>query len=146
MLDVLETRALIEPHLASLAARRITVDQLDALKATVKAMRAGHVTSDTFQALAREFHTIVAAAANSSVLSLLASGLHKIGGGDVVGIEYGPLQVESTAAAHERITAALEARDSELAADLWSKHLRDAERYWKKAYADESARPVSWTI
>ncbi|MER7006081.1 FadR/GntR family transcriptional regulator [Dactylosporangium sp. NPDC000555] len=146
MLDVMETRSFIEPHLASLAARRITVEQLEGLQATIDQMREPGITNETFQQLAREFHTLVAQAANSPVLSLLAVGLHKIGGGDVVGIAYGPVQVEGTAKAHERILSALTARDSERAAEYWGRHLREAERFWRKDFSNEAAAPVRWTL
>jgi DNA-binding FadR family transcriptional regulator len=146
MLDVVETREIIEAHLVRLAARKITTDELERLDATTEAMRVEGLTSDAFQALAREFHSLVARAARSPVLRVFAAGLHKIGGGDVVGIQYGPLQIEHTARAHEEIAIALRQRDGELAAKLWSKHLEAAKRYWMRQFPDEVHQIIKWAI
>jgi len=146
MIDVLEARATIEPHLAYLAASRATPEQIAAMRGTVEAMRQKSIDDRDFQQLATQFHDMVADAACSSVLSLLAAGLHSIAGGDSVGIAYGSRQIRGTADAHERIIDAIEARDSGLALQLWTRHLKEAETYWRKAYSKEITRSVEWTI
>jgi DNA-binding FadR family transcriptional regulator len=146
MLDVLDARAAIEPRLASLAAERVTPHQVTQMRESVAAMREKGVADREFQLLATRFHDMVADAAGSRVLSLLAAGLHSIAGGDSVGIAYGPRQIRGTADAHERIINAIEARDPELAAQLWQQHLGEAERFWRKAYPKEITRTVEWTI
>jgi GntR family transcriptional repressor for pyruvate dehydrogenase complex len=146
MLDVMEARAFIEPQLARLAAQRILPQEVELLSSSVEKMLDGDITSHEFERLATEFHNVVARTARSPVLGLLASGLHYIGGGEIVGIHYGPAQVRGTAVAHRDIVAALESHDSELAAKLWSKHLETAEKYWRKNFPAEVTAPVVWTL
>jgi DNA-binding FadR family transcriptional regulator len=146
MLDVMAARALIEPELVRKAAVRITSAELESLRDNIRAMREPDVSNIRYTALARDFHNLVADAAKSPVLNVLSMGLHKIGGGESVGVEYGPLQVTSTAKSHEAIAQALEDGDAERAAQLWSKHLGDAEKYWRRAFPHEVAQPVTWTI
>ena len=146
MLDVMAARMLVEPELARHAATRISSPELAELRQNIEAMRSETLTSSGYTRLAQEFHTLVSNAARSPVLSVLALGLHKIGGGDNVGIEYGPIQFGGTARSHSKIVDALDARDPELAAELWRRHLADAEKYWRKAFPQEAAQAVTWTI
>jgi GntR family transcriptional regulator, transcriptional repressor for pyruvate dehydrogenase complex len=146
MLDVMEARAFIEPQLARLAAKRITAEEIELLTGTVDAMLGDQMTSHEFERLASEFHSLVASAARSPVLSVLTGGLHSIGGGEIVGVHYGKVQVVSTATAHREIIAALESGDADEAALLWSRHLDSAVRYWKKKFPNEVTEPVVWTL
>jgi GntR family transcriptional regulator, transcriptional repressor for pyruvate dehydrogenase complex len=146
MLNVLDARMVLEPALVELAAARITSEELDALRATISEIRAPGATERTYLDSAERFHNLVAEAAHSPVLSYVSAGLHRIAGGEVVGIMYPERERLATATSHERITDALASGDGELAKDLWRAHLMDARRYWMQRFPENAKMPVKWTI
>ena len=141
MWDVLDARLAMEPTLARMAARRITSEDLEALRETVRNMRDQLEIQDRFTAEAHRFHEIVFRAAEAPILSYLCSGLEKI-----TGITYAPPERLGTASAHEAIIKALDARDSDLAADLWEAHLTDAGEHWRRQFPERAANSVQWTL
>lgn len=144
--DVLDARIAFEPFLAELAAQRITPSELLGLRATVEAMRRERASERVYLTAARDFHDLVAEVAGQPVLSHLSAGLHRIAGGEGVGISYAEPSRLSTVSAHEEIIEALEARDGERAKQLWETHLISARKYWKKRFPENAQRPVEWTL
>jgi GntR family transcriptional regulator, transcriptional repressor for pyruvate dehydrogenase complex len=146
MLNVLEARRVVEPVLVRLAATRISDEQIDELRATIAALRIPNVSEDAYLRQSERFHNVVSEAGGSPVLSVVAAGLHRIGGGEIVGIRYGPREVAATAAAHEKVVEALAGHDEDQAVVAWEAHLFDAGRYWKRYYEEAASEPVTWTV
>ena len=146
ILQVLEARLVIEPPLAALAAKRVTVYELDAMQATVDNIREHPGSEAVFLRESELFHNLVADAADSPVLSHISAGLHSIAASESAGVKYEPRQYLTIAKSHEDIIGALRARDSELAEDLWRKHLSAAVAYWTKRYPKQTTPAIEWSI
>jgi DNA-binding GntR family transcriptional regulator len=124
--DLLEIRALLEPLCASRAARRRTPEQLGRLKELTalgqESVRSGRL--DDLTRLNSRFHEVLAEASGSSLLAGLITQLGwKIAW--VYAVEL-PRRATDSWDEHERICAALEARDAELAGRLVTEHIAHA--------------------
>ena len=142
--DVLEARQALEPMMAQLAVQRITPAQIDALQQTVDEILDNAEDHEIFRDANQRFHTLVAEAAGSVVLSVFAETLKSIADGAVAGVSYNANRRKAVAAAHQRVIDALRARDGAAAAEAMLVHLDEAGRYWARKYSDLVSRPVHW--
>ena len=135
LLDVFEVRRILEPSAVALAAPRITDAEIVELRRQLS-----EVGSDTpIDELVQhdlEFHHTIATSAGNAYLTSILDGLSNSTVRARVwrGItERG--SVERTLAEHERIVAALEARDIELARALTLTHISGVERWLRESVA-----------
>lgn len=124
--DLLEIRARLEPLCASRAAHRRTPEQLGRLKELTalgqESVRSGRL--DDLTRLNSRFHEVLAEASGSSLLAGLITQLGwKIAW--VYAVEL-PRRATDSWDEHERICAALEARDAESAERLVTEHIAHA--------------------
>ncbi len=129
--DLLETRQIIEPQAAALAAQRATAEELDAIQSLLDQCQSALAHGQPDADLSARFHLALAQAAHNdvlvmfieSILGLLqARGAHSH---EIPGYEGWEL------ASHQQIVDALRAGDGPLAQRLMADHL------------DESARRLS---
>jgi GntR family transcriptional repressor for pyruvate dehydrogenase complex len=137
VLEVLEVRRYLEPAATALAASRIDVAGLRALRAAIGKMRqAGD--DEEFVAQDANFHAGVAEAAGNGTLASLLAGLSSqtmrvralraMTGADVL---------EGTIAQHEAIYAALAAGDPNLASALATQHVVTTESWLRQRVATD---------
>lgn len=122
--DLAEARLEIEPRCAGLAARRVTDEQLAALRALQSTMARSHTRAEFFAANAR-FHGLIAEASGNAVLAAVIGGLTapiRTLTDDPVRIR--EAEMAQTVRVHEVIIAALTARDPVAAESAMRSHLR----------------------
>lgn len=132
LVEVFEVRKLLEPAATALAAQRISSEQVQELRDSLKAMREAH---DPEELVMRdiEFHAHVASATgNASLCSILEAistrGLRaRIWRASVTGMK------TMTLSQHSLILDALAARDAVLARSAATIHVSESER-WLKEY------------
>ncbi len=126
-----ELRELVEPGLASLAARRRDPAVETALRATVVEMAEAAERGDLLLAVAAdaEFHRILAHATGNSIIDdLMTQLMHVIGEERRASLQI-PGQIARAIAGHHAILDAVTRGDPDAAAEAMRQHLRDAIYY-----------------
>jgi DNA-binding FadR family transcriptional regulator len=139
---IIETRLVIEPGIAALAAERAAANDLVGIRACLATMRE-HVTADTlFLEENRRFHDLVAFASGNPVFRFLLPALHWISDGS--GISYSDAERRRILRALARIVDAIEARDPERASLTMRRFFEASLVYLDRTYPDAMARPITW--
>ena len=134
--DVYDARNIIEPPCAALLARNRTQADLDQLRTAVESARAALDDPATLVRLHNEFHALVIDLAGNQTISALNGMVRHI-------IELSTLShmvadtgtpanvraIRKGFRAHELLIDHLAAGDADAAAELWAKHLDEAETY-----------------
>ena len=141
---VTDARLLLEPMAARSAARHITKAAIRDLRAINAELEASQADIEAFAAANRRFHSTIAENCGNIVLQIFAETLLTIGDGRSVGVSYAARQVVAIADSHERIIAALAAREEDAAEAAMRDHLDEAMVYWKRRFGDLVSRPVRW--
>jgi GntR family transcriptional regulator, transcriptional repressor for pyruvate dehydrogenase complex len=140
---IIETRWVVEPGIAALAAEHATDDDLAALRACVDAIRDGLDDGERFIAENRRFHDLLAFASGNPVFRFLLPALHWISDGG--GIDYSAVERKRILRANRAILAAIEARDAQRAYDATRAFFTASLAYADAAHPDVMARPLTWT-
>ena len=140
---IVETRWVVEPGIAALAAERASADDLVALRAGLTAMRAQLGDGARFQEENRRFHDLIAFASGNPVFRFLLPALHWISDG--AGVEYSPAERRRILRAMRRILAAIEARDAAAAYASMQRFFAMSLAYLDRTYPQVMARPVAWS-
>ena len=142
--EVLSARGAIEPVIAREAAGRVTKAQLDELDVTIDKIRTNADNQTVFVEQNNRFHTLIAESSDSIVLRVFCETLQSIWDGTSVGVAYNAPRRIAVADAHERIVAALRAKDGKEAEAQMARHLQEAATYWKKKFPALIDKPVTW--
>lgn len=142
--SVLEARAVLEPALARKAAERISDEQLEALHASLVAMREHLDDVDFFLAENERFHIIIAEAAGNPVFTLVISSLNWICDGTPLGVEYPQASREAVCKEHARIHQAIAAHDQDRAEAAMAVHIGDFASYLERKYPQVVDAPLRW--
>jgi GntR family transcriptional regulator, transcriptional repressor for pyruvate dehydrogenase complex len=142
--DVLEARALLEPILAAHAAEQITAARLAELKEMTARMRDSVDDAERFLADNERFHVLIAQAAGNHVFALVMASLNWIFDATQIGVSYSRDARSSICDAHERIVAAIESRDSTLAAASMTMHIAEMEKYLARFYPAAASTIIRW--
>ncbi|MGH7786973.1 MAG: FadR/GntR family transcriptional regulator, partial [Candidatus Binatia bacterium] len=140
--SIIETRWVVEPGLAALAAERASPADLDALRASLAAMRAALGDAARFQEEHRRFHDLLALASGNPVLRFLLPALHWISDG--AAIAYNPAERRRVLRATRAILAAIEAGDGPRAYQAMQRFFSASLAYLDRTYPEALARPLSW--
>jgi len=140
---IVETRFVVEPGMAALAAERASTDDLRALRECLVAMRAALRHAPRFQEENRRFHDLLAFASGNPVFRFLLPALHWISDG--AGIEYSEAERARILRAMRQILAAVEAHDAAGAAASMQRFFALSLAYLDRTYPDIMARPVAWS-
>jgi DNA-binding FadR family transcriptional regulator len=140
---IVETRWVVEPGMAALAAERASAADLDALRGCLDAMRAQLGETARFQEENRRFHDLLAFASGNPVLRFLLPALHWISDGAPV--EYSPAERRRILRAMRQILAAVEGRDRTAAYESMQRFFAMSLAYLDRTYPDVLARPVAWS-
>lgn len=129
--DLIETRLMLESESASLAAVRATVQDLEAIRATVMGMAGALAQREEFLAHDLEFHLLIAQASKNSILfSLLGTTRgylqewikRTLGQGEEA-TDTVPQRAELSVKQHEEVVEAVSAGDAERARQAMSDHI-----------------------
>jgi DNA-binding FadR family transcriptional regulator len=139
---IVETRWVVEPGMAALAAERASEADLVALRDCLAAMRAELRDAARFQAENRRFHDLLAFASGNPVFRFLLPALHWISAG--AGVEYSEAERGRIVRAMRQILTAVEARDGQGAYDAMRRFFTMSLEYLDRTYPDLMARPLTW--
>ena len=140
---IVETRWVVEPAMAALAAERATAQDLDRLRACLEAMRTHLGDAARFQEENRRFHDLLAFASGNPVLRFLLPALHWISDGAPV--EYSEADRRRILRAMRDILAAVESRDRTAAYESMQRFFEMSLAYLERSYPDVMSRPVAWS-
>ena len=143
--EVMEARAWLEPIVAASAAAMIGKPAIAALREVNAGIAEAPDDLEAFTRQNRRFHSLIAENCGNVVLQTFSETLIAVGDGRSVGITYSATQVNAIVEAHERIIAALEAGDAQLAEESMREHLGEASTYWRRKFGELTSRPVRWT-
>lgn len=142
--SVIEARGSLEPAMSELASVRISDEDLAALSDNVEAMRAGLDDTEVFMALNLEFHDLIAKASGNVLFAYMVEALTDIFDGTKLGVEYPRRHRAGICDAHERIHAAVRARDPMAAGVAMREHLAEYAEYVTRKYPDVVQSPIRW--
>ena len=140
---IVETRWVVEPGIAALAAERASAADLSALRDCVEALRAALGDGDRFITENRRFHDLLAFAGGNPVFRFLLPALHWISDG--AGIDYRVEERRRILRANRAILAAIESRDAQRAYAAMRRFFTASLAYLDDAHPDVMARPLTWT-
>jgi GntR family transcriptional regulator, transcriptional repressor for pyruvate dehydrogenase complex len=125
--EIFELRRMLEPHIAGLAARRITRRQIEALKMLVYEQEKRHLYGEDDSELDAAFHLRIAVAArNTLIVEVLKTLDHIIGESRSPALQNQERQKVSMRT-HYMIVDALERRDPVSAEQAMNMHLQEIE-------------------
>ncbi|HSP97344.1 MAG TPA: FCD domain-containing protein [Candidatus Dormibacteraeota bacterium] len=140
---IVETRWVVEPGIAALAAERATDDEVAALRACLAAMREALADSRRFAEENRRFHDLLAYASGNPLFRFLVPALHWISDG--AGGDYSGEERRRILRGMADILAAIEARAPAVAYDLTRAFFGASLAYLDRAHGDLMARPLRWS-
>jgi DNA-binding GntR family transcriptional regulator len=144
LLQIIEVRTVNECHAARLAAGRITVAQVTALKQVLRRTEAALARRDTeaLTLLDREFHDIIARAAGNPIIAALLANLHD----RAARFWFISLEREAHQPAvlqeHRAILDALAAQDPAAAAQAMGRHIAAFRRNVMRLIGPAASRPA----
>ena len=140
---IIETRWVVEPGIAALAAERAGADDIAALRACVAAMRAALADGRRFAEETRRFHDLLAYASGNPLFRFLVPALHWISVG--AGVEYSAVERKRILRGMGDILAAIETRAPAVAYDLTRAFFGASLAYLERAHPEVMARPLRWS-
>ena len=135
-----EVRLVLEVEIAGLAARRAQPDDLRAMERELERQRGADADRAAYVASDVAFHAALAAAAHNELFPVLLNSISDVMA-EVRQLGFGvPSTHEAAIMHHERILAAVTARDAPAAVRAMKAHLRDSERVLRQGLEMEAAR------
>jgi GntR family transcriptional repressor for pyruvate dehydrogenase complex len=141
---LVEARTAIEPMISSLAASRMTTEDLADLEASVKLMSDELGNEESFLESNRNFHGIIAWSCGNALFGYMMESLLGIMDGTIIGMDYPERRRVATLTAHEEIYAALAARDQVVSEERMREHLEAFVRYADRRYPEVLSRVIPW--
>lgn len=142
--DVSDARLALEPMMARLAAQRITPEQIADLRDSIEIMTQSYDAPVEFWAQNQRFHSAVAEAGDSRVISMVVDAVKFIADGASSGVHYGRDELEDVVQAHTKIVDLLEAGDAEGAAVAMHHHLDVGRRFIAKNQPGTLRSRIHW--
>jgi len=122
-----EVRKLVEPYLARLAAERLNQDGLEALSDCNQACKEALLLGQSMSGHEINFHRILAEASHNPVLILILDFVNNVLTDSKTHLQPGAAFSKQVVSAHERILAAMIARDPERAESEMRDHVSEVE-------------------
>jgi GntR family transcriptional regulator, transcriptional repressor for pyruvate dehydrogenase complex len=141
---VLEARMGLEPMMASLAATRMSKDELDALRVSVEEMKEGIKDPAVFAETNRRFHNIIAWGSGNVLFGYLIDALLGIIERTVMGIDYPQRRSSLVIEAHSSIYEALASGDEATSMTAMQSHFSEYIGYAEKKFPEVLDRTVTW--
>lgn len=143
--EVVETRAVIEPHLASRAAELATGEDIDRMREAVEAESDLVDDEPEFLLASRRFHRAVAAASHTRPLERLYFAISGVADGQALGVTYGRKVLVAAVRTHRAILDAIEGKDAERAYAATAKQLSDQAALMRDKYPELLERRIRLT-
>lgn len=140
--SIVETRWVVEPGIAALAAERASAEDLAALRQCLEAMREQVHDGRRFQEENRRFHDLIAFASGNPVFRFLLPALHWISDGAAV--EYSERERRRVLRGTRAVLDAIAARDATAAYGTTQRFFAMSLEYLDRTYPDVMARPLTW--
>jgi len=121
--DLFEARLIVEAENARIAARKISEEDIDRLKKCVDFEADELNDQDKFIQSDVEFHRIINESVDNAFLNRFATSLHVLGKASREITGHIPGVIEQSLVDHQKIVAAMEARDGDAAASAMKSHL-----------------------
>jgi len=129
--ELTDARLLIEPGVAALAAQYAQPEQIDRLRQAIREYRAT-VEQDGDRTIKDiDFHVVLAEASHNMVLEMLVKGLVPLIFKSVSDLKFEPTDRTRGILGHQKILAAVEARDVSSAQKAMLEHVTLMATYWK---------------
>ena len=142
--SIVEVRSAMEPMISSLAATRISEDELTALRETVDQMRSELNDQDLFLDANKRFHDIIAWSSGNALFGYIIESLLGIMDGTVIGIDYPQHRRAAILKAHVEIYDALAARDPEASQARMREHIDAYEQYARRKFPQLLNEMIPW--
>ncbi|MFD9194942.1 FadR/GntR family transcriptional regulator [Streptomyces phaeochromogenes] len=141
--EVFDARLIVEPALAAQAAHHREDRQVERLRENQEELLNAPRGGPEFLRINREFHTLLAEAAQNRPLAALWSALSAIADGHQAGVRYTPAALGGTITSHRKIIEAVESQDADAAARAMGHHLTAAQDYVRRYYRHLVDGPVT---
>jgi len=139
---IIETRLVIEPGIAALAAIHAVPADLAAIRACLQTMQAQVGADAVFLEENRRFHDLIAFASGNPVFRFLLPALHWISDGS--GISYSDSERRRILRALREIAEAIETREPERASITMQRFFEASLAHLDRTYPQAMARPITW--
>lgn len=141
-----EARGALEPVMASLAASRITAEQLQELERSLADMSDDLEDVEVYLDANRRFHNVVAWASGNALFGHLIEVM--VGAMDISGaahgIQYPVKRRQAVLQAHQEIFEAISAADSEQAEKSMRAHIDEYLLYASRKYPEALTKRIRW--
>jgi GntR family transcriptional regulator, transcriptional repressor for pyruvate dehydrogenase complex len=142
--SIVEVRSAMEPMISSLAATRISEDELTALRETVDQMQSELNDQYLFLDANKRFHDIIAWSSGNALFGYIIESLLGIMDGTVIGIDYPQHRRAAILKAHVEIYDALAARDPEASEARMREHIDAYEQYARRKFPQLLNEMIPW--
>jgi GntR family transcriptional regulator, transcriptional repressor for pyruvate dehydrogenase complex len=142
--NIVEVRSAVEPMISSLAATRMTEEELGELRGTVDQMREEIDDQYSFLDANKRFHDIIAWSSGNALFGYVIESLLGIMDGTVIGIDYPGYRRSAILKAHVEIYDALESRDPEASEARMREHIQAYERYAERKFPQLMNETIPW--
>lgn len=143
VMEVVESREVIEPALAARAARHRSDEDVVGIRAAQDALAAAIDDEEAFILHNREFHGRIASASGNEPMNLFWQAISQIADGHIAGVRYRRSDRLAAVKIHERILDAITTGDADGAAALMSKHVCAMHAYMQRHYPAVLRRGVA---
>ncbi|UMG94821.1 FCD domain-containing protein [Nocardioides sp. TF02-7] len=130
--------------ISSLAASRMSDEQLVELRGTVDQMRSDIDDQYSFLDANKRFHDVIAWSSGNALFGYIIESLLSIMDGTAIGIDYPQYRREAILKAHQEIYDSLAARDPELAMERMREHIEAYERYAERKFPQVMNEIIPW--
>jgi DNA-binding FadR family transcriptional regulator len=141
---IVEVRTVMEPLISSLAAERISDEDLSELEATIAQMRDRMDDQHSFLDANKRFHDIIAWSSGNTLFGYVIESLLGIMDGTALGVDYPGHRRTAILRAHEEIYEALKARDPKQAEARMRDHIEAYERYAERKFPQVLKETIPW--
>jgi GntR family transcriptional regulator, transcriptional repressor for pyruvate dehydrogenase complex len=142
--SIVQVRSALEPMTSSLAAARMTDDELRAIEDSVFQMRDELDNERSFLEASTRFHDLIAWSSGNALFGYIVDSLLGIMDGSVIGIDYPPHRRTAILAAHVEIFEALKSRDPVVAEASMRRHIDEYERYAERKFPHLLDEVIPW--
>jgi GntR family transcriptional regulator, transcriptional repressor for pyruvate dehydrogenase complex len=142
--SIVEVRSALEPMTSSLAAVRMTDEDLSAVEDSVFQMRDELDNQRAFLAASTRFHDLIAWSSGNALFGYIVDSLLGIMDGSAIGIDYPPHRRTAILEAHIEIFEALKSRDPDVAEERMRRHIEEYERYAERKFPHLLDEVIPW--
>jgi GntR family transcriptional regulator, transcriptional repressor for pyruvate dehydrogenase complex len=143
--ELLETRLVLEPEAAAMAAKNRTEEHVEQLEAYVERSRTADIADDRqFRTVGQDFHNLLAEMAGNRIINLLIRSCYDVFAGRSSGFLYPPADRKTIQTIHEDIARAVIAGRAQTARSLMYDHMEDYMRQAAEQYSGLMGEVIKW--